>query len=187
MEGCSESLTIDGEERVRVINSTVSIESRIIKFFEMIEADLYGRLQVRGRGVAGQGGGQDGRGRGGGGLGVCQLRLRPAVSLPSCPVAGWQGVLCVIDGARPRQSPAPQHTTCGGLPAVHHPDVCQRATQHPARTPTRLAGFVALPPRVCSRLGRSPTCITRTAPIPFLLQTCSAQFAVYHPKRNLVA
>ncbi|KXZ51910.1 hypothetical protein GPECTOR_11g38 [Gonium pectorale] len=45
VEECSESLTIDAEARVRVINSTVSIESRIVKFFEMIETDLYGRLQ----------------------------------------------------------------------------------------------------------------------------------------------
>ncbi|KAG2497384.1 hypothetical protein HYH03_004542 [Edaphochlamys debaryana] len=45
VEECSESLTIDSDARVRVINSTVSIESRIVKFFEMIETDLYGRLQ----------------------------------------------------------------------------------------------------------------------------------------------
>lgn len=45
VEDCSESLTIDTDARVRVINSTVSIESRIVKFFEMIETDLYGRLQ----------------------------------------------------------------------------------------------------------------------------------------------
>jgi hypothetical protein len=31
--------------RPQVINSTVSIESRIVKFFEMVEADLYGKLQ----------------------------------------------------------------------------------------------------------------------------------------------
>lgn len=46
VEGCSETLTIDAEERVKVINSTVSIESRIINFFGMIETDMYGRLQT---------------------------------------------------------------------------------------------------------------------------------------------
>ncbi|GIL45958.1 hypothetical protein Vafri_3067 [Volvox africanus] len=45
VEECSESLTIDTDARVKVINSTVSIESRIVKFFEMIETDLYGKLQ----------------------------------------------------------------------------------------------------------------------------------------------
>ncbi|PNW70486.1 hypothetical protein CHLRE_17g721950v5 [Chlamydomonas reinhardtii] len=45
VEECSESLTIDSDARVRVINSTVSIESRILKFFDMIEVDLYGKLQ----------------------------------------------------------------------------------------------------------------------------------------------
>ncbi|EFJ52718.1 hypothetical protein VOLCADRAFT_102701 [Volvox carteri f. nagariensis] len=45
VEDCSGSLTIDADARVQVINSTVSIESRIIKFFEMIETDLYGQLQ----------------------------------------------------------------------------------------------------------------------------------------------
>ena len=46
VEGCSETLTIDAEERVKVINSTVSIESRIVNFFGMIETDMYGRLQT---------------------------------------------------------------------------------------------------------------------------------------------
>lgn len=49
VEACSESLTIDSEERVRVINSTVSIESRILKFFDMIEVGsriLYGTVRT---------------------------------------------------------------------------------------------------------------------------------------------
>lgn len=46
VEKCSESLTMDPQERVKVINSSVNIEQRIIKFFELIESDLYGHLQT---------------------------------------------------------------------------------------------------------------------------------------------
>ena len=40
VEKCSESLTIDPQERVKVINSTVNIQERILRFFDLIESDL---------------------------------------------------------------------------------------------------------------------------------------------------
>ncbi|MEW5311065.1 MAG: hypothetical protein WDW38_002808 [Sanguina aurantia] len=43
---CSETLRVDGVERVRVINSTVSIEARIVNLFGLIEDELYGSLQA---------------------------------------------------------------------------------------------------------------------------------------------
>lgn len=48
VEKCSECLriSINSEERVKVINSTVSIEARIVKLFSLIENDLYGSLQA---------------------------------------------------------------------------------------------------------------------------------------------
>jgi ariadne-1 len=38
-------LSLDADLRLEVINSSVNIHSRIVKFFELTENDLYGRLQ----------------------------------------------------------------------------------------------------------------------------------------------
>ena len=40
MQSCSETLTILPEERVRVINSTVNIQQRILRLYDLIENDL---------------------------------------------------------------------------------------------------------------------------------------------------
>eukprot|EP00877_Chromochloris_zofingiensis_P002490 jgi/Chrzof1/12241/Cz06g26220.t1 len=46
VDKASEKLSLDSELRLGVINSSVNIHSRIIKFFELIENDLYGKLQT---------------------------------------------------------------------------------------------------------------------------------------------
>mmetsp|Transcript_12045 Transcript_12045/g.25884 ORF Transcript_12045/g.25884 Transcript_12045/m.25884 type:complete len:537 (+) Transcript_12045:152-1762(+) len=46
VECCSDSLTIEPRERVAVINSTVNIQTRIIKLYDLIENELYGKLQT---------------------------------------------------------------------------------------------------------------------------------------------
>ena len=40
VQSCSETLTILPEERVRVINSTVNIQQRILRLYDLIENDL---------------------------------------------------------------------------------------------------------------------------------------------------
>ncbi|KAG1675373.1 hypothetical protein FOA52_012292 [Chlamydomonas sp. UWO 241] len=46
VQSCSDSLAIDPEERVNTINSTVNIQERIIRLYDLIENDLYGKLQT---------------------------------------------------------------------------------------------------------------------------------------------
>lgn len=41
----AKELNLDSELRLHVINSSVNINTRIIKFFELVENDLYGKLQ----------------------------------------------------------------------------------------------------------------------------------------------
>lgn len=41
----AKELTLDAGLRLDVINSSVNIHTRITKFFELVENDLYGRLQ----------------------------------------------------------------------------------------------------------------------------------------------
>jgi len=40
-----ETLSMDPQLRLDVINSSVNVRMRIVKFFEMLENDLYGKLQ----------------------------------------------------------------------------------------------------------------------------------------------
>ena len=42
----AETLSLDAELRLSVINSGVNIGARVSKFFDMIEADLYGRVST---------------------------------------------------------------------------------------------------------------------------------------------
>lgn len=44
VEKASESLALDTALRLDAINSSVNIANRIVKFFDLIENDLYGRL-----------------------------------------------------------------------------------------------------------------------------------------------
>jgi ariadne-1 len=41
----AKELTLDAQLRLDVINSSVNIHTRIVKFFELVENDLYGKLQ----------------------------------------------------------------------------------------------------------------------------------------------
>lgn len=41
----AKELTLDSQLRLDVINSSVNIHTRIVKFFELVENDLYGKLQ----------------------------------------------------------------------------------------------------------------------------------------------
>lgn len=41
----AKELTLDPQLRLDAINSSVNINSRIVKFFELVENDLYGKLQ----------------------------------------------------------------------------------------------------------------------------------------------
>lgn len=41
----AKELNLDAQNRLDVINSSVNIHTRIVKFFELVENDLYGKLQ----------------------------------------------------------------------------------------------------------------------------------------------
>jgi hypothetical protein len=41
----AKELQLDAQLRLEVINSSVNIHTRIVKFFELVENDLYGKLQ----------------------------------------------------------------------------------------------------------------------------------------------
>lgn len=41
----AKELNLDAQNRLDVINSSVNINTRIVKFFELVENDLYGKLQ----------------------------------------------------------------------------------------------------------------------------------------------
>eukprot|EP00798_Chlamydomonas_sp_ICE-L_P030283 gene30283-35271_t len=46
VEKSSDSLVIDPQVRLNTINSSVNIQERILRFFDLIESDLYGKLQT---------------------------------------------------------------------------------------------------------------------------------------------
>jgi hypothetical protein len=41
----AKGLSLDPDLRLEVINSSVNIHQRIVKFFELVSDDLYGRLE----------------------------------------------------------------------------------------------------------------------------------------------
>ncbi len=44
VDNASESLSLDSGLRLDAINSSVNVHQRIVKFFDLIENDLYGKL-----------------------------------------------------------------------------------------------------------------------------------------------